>query len=34
MVQVRLSGVRSNPSIERTSSGRLRLPTVDAHVER
>jgi len=28
MVQVRLSGVRSNP-FERTSSGRLRLPTVD-----
>jgi hypothetical protein len=27
-------GVRSNPFIERTSSGRLRLPTAAAHVER
>ena len=26
--------VASNPSIERTSSGRLRLPTAAAHVER
>ena len=28
------SGMRPNPSIERTSSGRLRLPTAAAHVER
>ena len=28
------AGPRPNPSIERTPSGRLRLPTVTAHVER
>jgi len=34
MVQVKSSGVRSNPSNERTSSGKLRLPAAAAHVER
>ena len=29
-----LESVAPNPSIERTPSGRLRLPTVTAHVER
>lgn len=33
--EVRLSNAQtSNPSIERTTCGRLRLPTAAAHVER
>ncbi len=33
-MQSREVGMWPNPSIERTSSGRLRLPAAAAHVER